>query len=138
MMGSYCMKQISKDEWIKKNKENALQYIEKIGYEEPEIEKNFAEALSKVIHTDTQLPYIIKNELEQEYYDLRKQTDSNLKALDLLNEFDNHLCQGVATGLFQVPNNEFNKIYIDEIQYGRMTNHYLNDTGLSYSIKRNS
>ena len=48
MMGSYCMKQISKDEWIKKNKENALQYIEKIGYEEPEIEKNFAEALSKV------------------------------------------------------------------------------------------
>ena len=136
MSGTNYMEQIARDENIKNNKSMALHYIESTPNIEFNDEKEFISVLLEQIKDDTALPYVVREELEKEYIKKRvenlKLEGSDVKAVTLLDEFDNALCLFIANGLLEVTDKKFDKMYVNEDQLNRIKTHYFNDNGKSY------
>ncbi len=137
MSGTNCMEQIARNENTKNNKDMALHYIESTPNIEFNDEKEFLVAFINRIDNNSTIPYVMRNDLEKEYVYKRieslKEKNEDVSAVSLLEEFDNVLCFFIANGLIEVPNNTFDKLYVNEEQLKRVENRYFKDNGKSYT-----
>ena len=138
-----CMEQKARDNNILNNQKKALKYLENIPMVSIEDEILFFETLKDNIIDDTELPYVSRKNLEKDYVyrkvSLLSEEDRNneIKAFELMQEFDNMLMQQVATGLLEVPSKNLEKLYINEQQFARVSSyvdHFKEKEGKSYTI----
>lgn len=140
-MKSYCVKDFAKksneeNQNILNNKEIALKYIESVPDIELEYEENFVLILTDQIEENHEL-CVDRRALEKSYVDKKVEdlnhSNNQIKVVNLLDEFDNVLSFFVANGLILVPNQDFNKLYVNEEQLKRIKKHYFQDDGMSYT-----
>ena len=108
-MGLFCMEQKARDNNILNNQEDALKYLESIPVVKVEDEILFFETLKDNINDNVELPYISRKALEKDYVSRKvsllaeEDKDNEIKAFELMQEFDNMLMQQVSNGLLEAP-----------------------------------
>lgn len=142
-MGLFCMEQKAKDNNISNNQEDALKYLESIPVVKVEDEILFFETFKDNINDNVELPYISRKALEKDYVSrkvsLLAEEDKNneIKAFELMQEFDNMLMQQVANGLLEAPSKNLEKLYVNEQQFARISsyiNGFKEKEGKSYKM----
>ena len=130
-MGLFCMEQKARDNNILNNQEDALKYLESIPVVKVEDEILFFETLKDNINDNVELPYISRKALEKDYVSRKvsllaeEDKDNEIKAFELMQEFDNMLMQQVANGLLEAPSKNLEKLYVNEQQFARISS-YIN------------
>ena len=140
-MNLYCMGQVPKNMRIEKNKQMAMDYIETIPGIKPEIETVFFDALFGTINTNDTVSFVKRTDIEKDYVykrisGMKTSDDASLeiKALELLDEFDNLVCQQIASGLFESSNSKNEIFVINDSQYDKVKKSLLNDNGPAYMM----
>jgi len=140
-MNLYCMGQVPKNMRIEKNKQIAMDYIETIPGIKPEIETVFFDALFGTINTNDTVSFVKRTDIEKDYVykrisGMKTSDDASLeiKALELLDEFDNLVCQQIASGLFESSNSKNEIFVINDSKYDRVKKSLLNDNGPAYMM----
>lgn len=142
-MGLFCMEQKAKDNNISNNQEDALKYLESIPVVKVEDEILFFETFKDNINDNVELPYISRKALEKDYVSRKvsllaeEDKDNEIKAFELMQEFDNMLMQQVANGLLEAPSKNLEKLYVNEQQFARMSsyiNGFKEKEGKSYKM----
>ena len=138
-----CMEQKARDNNVLNNQKKALKYLENIPMVSIDDEILFFETLKNNISDDTELLYVFREGLEKDYI-YRKVTmlseedkNSDIKAFELLQDFDNMLMQQVANGLLELPSKDFKKLYVNEQQFARINSYVDNfkeKEGKSYTM----
>jgi hypothetical protein len=142
-MGLFCMEQKARDNNISNNQEDALKYLESIPVVKVEDEILFFETLKDNINDNVELPYISRKSLEKDYVSRKvsllaeEDKDNEIKAFELMQEFDNMLMQQVANGLLEAPSKNLEKLYVNEQQFARISsyiNGFKEKEGKSYKM----
>lgn len=142
-MGLFCMEQKARDNNISNNQEDALKYLESIPVVKVEDEILFFETLKDNINDNVELPYISRKALEKDYVSRKvsllaeEDKDNEIKAFELMQEFDNMLMQQVANGLLEAPSKNLEKLYVNEQQFARISsyiNGFKEKEGKSYKM----
>lgn len=142
-MGLFCMEQKARDNNISNNQEDALKYLESIPVVKVEDEILFFETLKDNINDNVELPYISRKALEKDYFSRKvsllaeEDKDNEIKAFELMQEFDNMLMQQVANGLLEAPSKNLEKLYVNEQQFARISsyiNGFKEKEGKSYKM----
>lgn len=142
-MGLFCMEQKAKDNNISNNQEDALKYLESIPVVKVEDEILFFETFKDNINDNVELPYISRKALEKDYVSRKvsllaeEDKDNEIKAFELMQEFDNMLMQQVANGLLEAPSKNLEKLYVNEQQFARISsyiNGFKEKEGKSYKM----
>lgn len=142
-MGLFCMEQKERDNNILNNQEDALKYLESIPVVKVEDEILFFETLKDNINDNVELPYISRKALEKDYVSRKvsllaeEDKDNEIKAFELMQEFDNMLMQQVANGLLEAPSKNLEKLYVNEQQFARISsyiNGFKEKEGKSYKM----
>lgn len=138
-----CMEQKARDNNVLNNQKKALKYLEDIPMVSIDDEILFFETIKDNISDDTELLYVFREDLEKDYI-YRKVTmlseedkNNDIKAFELMQEFDNMLMQQVANGLLEVPSKDFKKLYVNEQQFVRINSyvdHFKAKEGKSYTM----
>ena len=142
-MGLFCMEQKGRNNNILNNQEDALKYLENIPVVKVEDEILFFETLKDNIDGDTELPYVSRKVLEKDYVNRKvsllaeEDKDNEIKAFELMQEFDNMLMQQIANGLLEAPSKDLEKLYVNEQQFARISSYvdrFKEKDGKSYTI----
>lgn len=138
-----CMEQKARDNNVLNNQKKALKYLENIPMVSIDDEILFFETIKDNISDDTELLYVFREGLEKDYI-YRKVTmlseedkNNDIKAFELMQEFDNMLMQQVANGLLEAPSKDFKKLYVNEQQFVRINSyvdHFKEKEGKSYTM----
>lgn len=103
----------------------------------------FFETLKDNINDNVELPYISRKALEKDYVSRKvsllaeEDKDNEIKAFELMQEFDNMLMQQVANGLLEAPSKNLEKLYVNEQQFARISsyiNGFKEKEGKSYKM----
>ena len=103
----------------------------------------FFETLKDNVNDNVELPYISRKALEKDYVSRKvsllaeEDKDNEIKAFELMQEFDNMLMQQVANGLLEAPSKNLEKLYVNEQQFARISsyiNGFKEKEGKSYKI----
>ena len=142
-MGLFCMEQKARNNNISNNQKDALKYLESIPVVKVEDEILFFEVLKDNINDNAELPYVSRKALEIDYVSRKvsllaeEDKDNEIKAFELMQEFDNMLMQQVANGLLEAPSKNLEKLYVNEQQFARISsyiNRFKEKDGKSYTI----
>ena len=142
-MGLFCMEQKARNNNISNNQKDALKYLESIPVVKVEDEILFFEVLKDNINDNAELPYVSRKALERDYVSRKvsllaeEDKDNEIKAFELMQEFDNMLMQQVANGLLEAPSKNLEKLYVNEQQFARISsyiNRFKEKDGQSYTI----
>ena len=142
-MGLFCMEQKARNNNISNNQKDALKYLESIPVVKVEDEILFFETLKDNINDNVELPYISRKALEKDYVSRKvsllaeEDKDNEIKAFELMQEFDNMLMQQVANGLLEAPSKNLEKLYVNEQQFARISsyiNGFKEKEGKSYKM----
>ena len=103
----------------------------------------FFEVLKDNINDNAELPYVSRKALERDYVSRKvsllaeEDKDNEIKAFELMQEFDDMLMQQVANGLLEAPSKNLEKLYVNEQQFARISsyiNRFKEKDGKSYTI----
>ena len=103
----------------------------------------FFETLKDNINDNVELPYISRKALEKDYVSRKvsllaeEDKDNEIKAFELMQEFDNMLMQQVANGFLEAPSKNLEKLYVNEQQFARISsyiNGFKEKEGKSYKM----
>ena len=142
-MGLFCMEQKARDNNISNNQKDALKYLESIPVVKVEDEILFFEVLKDNINDNAELPYVSRKALERDYVSRKvsllaeEDKDNEIKAFELMQEFDNMRMQQVANGLLEAPSKNLEKLDVNEQQFARISsyiNRFKEKDGKSYTI----